>query len=277
MLSLTNPKVEVRGRVCLVTGGARGMGKLWAETFAADGARLVLWDMDGEALEQTAAEFRARGWPVYTQTVDVAKRSRVYAAAAQVAEEFGTVDILVNNAGIVAGGKFLETKDERLEATINVDLMALMWTTKAFLPGMIEKGAGHIINISSAAGFIGVPYMPAYCAAKWGVLGLTEALRLEMKTLGHKGIGFTVFCPSFVDTGMFRGAKPPLLTPMLSPEGAVKKGYDGFRRGQYVIKEPFMVKLTPALSALLPTQLMDTVSDLFNATTSMAAWKGHSG
>ena len=277
MLSLTNPKVEVRGRVCLVTGGARGMGKLWAEHFAADGARLVLWDMDAEGLEQTAAEFRARGWPVYTQTVDVAKRSRVYAAAAQVAEEFGTVDILVNNAGIVAAGKFLETKDERLEATINVDLIALMWTSKAFLPGMIEKGAGHIINISSAAGFIGVPYMPAYCAAKWGVLGMTEALRLEMKTLGHKGIGFTVFCPSFVATGMFRGAKPPLLTPMLEPEEAVKKGYEGFRRGQYVIKEPFMVKLTPALQAILPYQVFDTVSDLFNATTSMAAWKGHQG
>src|SRR5512147_3220822 len=136
MLSLTNSKVEVRGRVALITGGARGMGKLWAEHFAADGARVVLWDMDGEALEQTAAEFRAKGWPVFTQVVDVAKRSRVYAAAAQVAEEFGTVDILVNNAGIVAAGKFLETKDERLEATINVDLIALMWTSKAFLPGM---------------------------------------------------------------------------------------------------------------------------------------------
>ena len=275
MLFRTNPAVEVRGRVCLVTGGARGMGKLWAEAFAADGGRVALWDMDTEALKQTAAEFRARGWPVFTQSVDVAKRSRVYAAAAQLAEEFGTVDILVNNAGIVAGGKFLEMKDERLEATINVDLIAIMWTCKAFLPGMIERGAGHIINISSAAGFIGVPFMPAYCAAKWGVLGLTESLRLEMKVLGHKGIGFTVFCPSFVDTGMFRGAKPPLLTPMLTPELAVRRAYDGFRGGDYVIKEPFMVKLTPALAALLPTPLLDSVSDLLNATTSMSAWKGH--
>jgi all-trans-retinol dehydrogenase (NAD+) len=277
MLSLTNRRVEVRGRVCLVTGGARGMGKLWAESLAADGGRLALWDVDGDALKQTAAEFRARGWPVFTQNVDVVKRSRVYAAAAQVAEEFGTVDILVNNAGIVAGGKFLETKDERLEATVNVDLIALMWTCKAFLPGMIERGAGHIINVSSAAGFIGVPFMPAYCAAKWGVLGFTEALRLEMKVLGHTGIGFTVFCPSYVDTGMFRGAKAPLLTPMLAPEQAVKRGYEAFRRGTYLVKEPFMVKLTPALQALLPTPVLDSVSALFQATTSMAAWRGHGG
>jgi len=269
--------IDVRGKLCLVTGGARGMGKLWAEAFGADGARLALWDLDDEALQQTAAEFRAKGWSVFTQTVDVAKRSRVYSAAAALTDEHGPVDILVNNAGIVAGGKFLEMKDERLEATIDVDLKALMWTCKAFLPGMIERGAGHVINISSAAGFIGVPFMPAYSAAKWGVLGLTESLRLEMKVLGHHGIGFTVFCPSYVDTGMFRGVKAPLFTPMLTPEQAVRRGYDGFRRGVYLVKEPFLVKLTPALQALLPTPLFDGISDLLNVTTSMSSWKGHGG
>jgi all-trans-retinol dehydrogenase (NAD+) len=269
--------VDVRGKLVLITGGARGMGKLWAEAFASDGARLALWDLDGEALQQTAAEFRAKGWSVSTQSVDVAKRSRVYSAAAALAEEQGPVDILLNNAGIVAAGKFLEMKDERLEATIDVDLKALMWTCKAFLPGMIERGQGHVINVSSAAGFLGVPYMPAYSAAKWGVLGLTESLRLEMKLLGHHGIGFTVFCPSYVDTGMFRGAKAPLLAPLLTPEQAVRRGYDGFRRGLYIIKEPLLIKVVPAIQALLPTPVFDRVAELLNVNTSMAGWKGHDG
>jgi NAD(P)-dependent dehydrogenase (short-subunit alcohol dehydrogenase family) len=251
------------------------MGKLWAEAFAADGARVALWDLDDAALAQTAAEFRAKGWPVHTQNVDVSRRSRVYAAATQLAADYGPVDVLVNNAGIVAGGKFLETKDERLEATIDVDLKALMWTCKAFLPGMIERGEGHVVNVSSASGFIGVPFLSAYAAAKWGVLGLTDSLRLEMQLLGHKGIGFTVFCPSYVDTGMFQGVKAPLFTPLLTPAVAVQRGYAAFRRGVYVVKEPFLVKLTPALQALLPTPVFDTISSLLHVNTSMEAWKGH--
>lgn len=251
------------------------MGKLWAEHFAGDGARLVLWDLDEGALDETEASFTARGWDVFTQVVDVTKRSNVYYAAEQVAEQFGVVDILVNNAGVVAAGNFLDMADKKLEATIDVDLKALIWTTKAFLPNMLKQGSGHILNVSSASGFIGVPFMPAYAAAKWGVLGLTDSLRLEMELSGHKSIRFTVFCPSYVDTGMFSGVKAPKLVPLLSPDEAVSRGYGAFRKGEYVIKEPLVVKFTPALRALLPTPIFDRVSSLMGVTTSMARWKGH--
>lgn len=267
--------VDVAGKTVLITGGAQGMGRLWAEHFAGDGARLVLWDLDEEGLEETGASFRARGWEVFTQVVDVTKRSNVYFAAGEVAEQFGTVDILVNNAGVVSAGQFLDMADKKLEATIDVDLKALLWTMKAFLPNMVKQGGGHILNVSSASGFIGVPFMPAYAAAKWGVLGLTDSLRLEMELLGHRGVRFTVFCPSYVDTGMFAGVKAPRLVPLLSPDEAVARGYRGFRKGEYVIKEPFVVKFTPALRALLPTQVFDQVSALMGVTTSMARWKGH--
>lgn len=268
-------KIPVRGRICLITGGARGMGRLWAERFGADGARLALWDLDGAQLDTTAEELRREGYEVFTQVVDITDRARVYAAAEELREQYGLVELLVNNAGVVFGAPFLETPDEQLDLTIEVNLKAMMWVTKAFLPHMIEKGVGHVINVSSASGFIGVPYMPAYSSSKWGVIGLTESWRLEMAALGHKGIGFTLFCPSYVNTGMFDGVKAPFLVPILKPEEAIRRGYVGFRRGAYLIKEPLMVKFTPGLRELLPTPIFDLISETLGVTGSMKSWKGH--
>jgi short-subunit dehydrogenase len=244
------------------------MGLLWAEHLVKDGAKVVLWDLDGAELERAAGHIRGLGGEVLTQVVDVTDRQAVYAAAKDAASKTGSIEILINNAGIVAAGKFLEMPDEKLDATIDVDVKALLWTMKAFLPAMLERGAGHIINISSASGFIGVPYMPAYAASKWAVIGMTESLRLEMELEGHTGIKFTLFCPSYVDTGMFAGVKPPLLAPILTPEIAVKRAYKGFRKGEYLILEPFIVKFTPALKALLPRSIFDRVSDVLGVTQS---------
>lgn len=261
---------DVKGKTALVTGGAGGMGFNWAECFARDGANLVIWDIHEDRLTEAAGKLRAYGVDVITQMVDVSDREAVYRAALKVQAETGGVDVLVNNAGIVFSKPFLQTPDEQLSATIEVDLKALFWTTKAFLPRMLEKGAGHIINVSSASGFVGVPLMPAYVASKWGVIGLTESLRYE---LADEPIGFTLFCPSFVDTGMFEGARPPLLTRMLKPEKVVERAYQGFRSGEYFIMEPFMVKLTPALKGILPTRIFDFVARTLGVTKTMDSWK----
>jgi hypothetical protein len=175
----------------------------------------------------------------------------------------------------VFANDFLETPDEQLEKTLDVDLKALFWTCKAFLPRMVERNSGHIVNVSSAAGFIGVPRMPAYVAAKWGVIGLTESLRLEIKQKKLDGIHFTLFCPSYVDTGMFAGAKPPLLTKMLKPDEVVDIAYKGFKEDEYMIREPWLIKVTPVLKGLLPYKLFDVVSDLLGASSSMEGWSGH--
>ncbi len=263
---------DVQGKTALITGGAMGMGLLWARRFAADGVNLVLWDIKAEEMARAAEELRGQV-DVMTQVVDVSEREQIYKAAVKVQAETGGVDILVNNAGIVFAKPFLETPDEHISATIDVDLKALFWTMKAFLPRMLELNSGHIINISSASGFIGVPRMPAYVASKWGVIGLTESVRLEVRAMHKDGVGFTLFCPSFVDTGMFEGAKAPLLTPILTPDEAVRIAYEGFRDGKYMITAPWMVGLTPALKGLLPSRLFDTISDLFGATSSMDEWK----
>ncbi|MFH2006440.1 MAG: SDR family oxidoreductase [bacterium] len=264
---------DVQGKTVLITGGASGMGLLWAERFADDGANLVLWDINAAALEDAGEQLRSRGVDVMTQVVDVSNREAIYKAAVKVQAETGGVDVLVNNAGIVFSKPFLETPDEQLSATIDVDLKALFWTMKAFLPRMLEQNSGHIINVSSASGFIGVPRMPAYVASKWAVIGLTDSIRLEVRAMKKDGVGFTLFCPSYVDTGMFEGAKAPLLTPMLKPHTAVNIAYKGFHDGKYLITAPWMVGLTPALKGLLPSKIFDLVSDVFGVTKSMEDWK----
>lgn len=265
---------DVRGKTALVTGGALGMGLLWCERFAADGASLVIWDINEKNLDRAVKDFERRGVKVFGQIVDVSDAKTVHDAAQVANEETGGVDILVNNAGIVHSNPFLETADAHLAATIDVDLKGVMWCMKAFLPHMIEQNSGHIINIASLAGYVGVPRMPAYSAAKWGVIGLTESIRLETnRVLRKKGIKFTVVCPGFVDTGMFAGAKPPRLTKMLKPKEVVDISYEAFKEDKYVVREPWLTKVTPLLKSALPYKAVDIITDLFGASDPMSDWR----
>jgi NAD(P)-dependent dehydrogenase (short-subunit alcohol dehydrogenase family) len=265
---------DVRGKVALVTGGAYGMGLLWCERFAADGAKIVIWDISEANLERAMKDLERRGVKVWGHIADVSKPDVVREKAAVVQRETGGVDVLVNNAGIVHSGPFLETSDAQLAATIDVDLKGIMWCTKAFLPRMLERNKGHIINIASLAGYVGVPRMPAYSAAKWGAIGLTESIRLEVtKVLRKKGVKFTVVCPSFVDTGMFAGAKPPRLTRLLRPKDVVDVSYEAFKQDKYVVNMPWLTQVTPLLKGLLPYQAVDIVTDLFGASDPMREWR----
>jgi short-subunit dehydrogenase len=249
------------------------MGLLWARHFLEDGAEVALWDRDARALDAAMAELGG-AYPgrVKSAVIDITDK----AAVAKVAGETcpAGIDVLVNNAGIVAGGKFTELPDERHEATIDVNLIAPMWTIKAFLPGMMERNRGHIVNVSSAAGFLGTPYMAPYNASKWGLIGLTESLKLEMRELGKTGVRFTLICPSYVDTGMFAGVKPPLLVPLLKPEPFVRKSYAAFKRDRYLVLEPFMVKFVPWLQGVLPNSWFAALSRALRVTSSMSGWKG---
>ena len=115
---------------------------------------------------------------------DVSDRHAVYAAAEATQRTFGRVDIVINNAGIVSGQKLLEANDARMEATIKVNTIALLWVTKAFLPGMLKRDHGHVVTIASSAGRLGVAGLVDYCASKFGAVGFDEALRMELGKLG---------------------------------------------------------------------------------------------
>lgn len=232
-----------------------------------------MWDKDETTLLAAAEGLNAK-FPgrVRTAAVDITDRASVYRAANETCPE--GADVLVNNAGYVAGGPFTEVADEKHAATIDVNLTAVIWTCRAFLPGMMKKGRGHIVNMASAAGFLGTPYMAPYNASKWGLIGLTESLKLEMDELGHKNIRFTLICPSYVDTGMFHGVKAPLLVPLLMPEPLIRKAYAAFKSNRYMLLEPFLVKLVPWLQGVLPHTWFAAISRLLGVTRSMKDWKG---
>ncbi|GAB2700740.1 hypothetical protein GCM10027071_13120 [Microbacterium marinum] len=213
-----NARDPIRDSRVLITGAARGMGELYARRAVAVGARAVaLWDItDAAAL---AAELSGSGVDVRAYRVDIADREDIARAATEVRIDLGGVDVLINNAGIVRGAPFWEHDPERdIEATMRVNTLAAMWLTREFLPEMIADATrpARILNIASAAGTLANPRMSVYAASKWALIGWSESVRLELEAHGHRHIAVTTFCPSYVSTGMFAGARGPLLTPILT-------------------------------------------------------------
>ena len=269
----------VPGALVLITGAARGMGELYARRAVAGGARaLALWDIDGVALDALVGELSASDVEVRGYVVDISQRSAIADAAARVRDELGTPDILVNNAGIVHGGPFWDHDDERdTERTMRVNTLAPMWITSAFLTEMMTDAGRErrILNIASAAGTLANPNMSVYAASKWALIGWSESLRLELASAGHRHLAVTTFCPSYISTGMFAGARGPLLTPIMTPRAATAAAWNGMRRGTPMVLRPWTVKLAMALRGVLPTRAWDLVADrVFRVYSSMDEFTG---
>lgn len=236
--------------------------------------RLIIWDINEEALYQTADELSEGGYEVLTYVVDVSDPAAIEKTAQQVLSEVGTVDILFNNAGIVVGKKFEEHSHSEIEKTIQINVLALMHLTRELLPAMIEQGSGHIINIASAAGMVANPKMSVYAGSKWAVIGWSDSLRLEMEAL-KKDVHVTTVMPSYIKTGMFEGAKAPLLTPFLEPDEISKRIIKAVKNNETELKAPYIVNFIPLLKGVLPKTLFDGVADVLGVYNSMEDFKGH--
>ena len=263
-----------RDQRVLITGGSRGIGRLLAEKLAAQGAHLILWARNGSALEAVAKDLSGRGQTCATYVCDVTDRAQVYATAERVLREHGTIDLLINNAGVVSGANLLDLSDESIEASFATNALALFWTTRAFLPGMIERGRGHIVTIASAAGVVGSARQTDYAASKHAAVGFDESLRQELRHLGHRGIKTTVACPYYVATGMFDGARPatPLL-PIQDPDRTAERILRAIRRGKRRLFLPRFV-ITTYLVHLAPLPVFDFVLRLLGVTRSMDNFRG---
>jgi len=266
---------QIAGSTALVTGGASGIGRLVALKTARLGANPVIWDIDSENLARAVEELKsATGRDAHGYLCDVSDRESVYATAARVEEEVGPVDILVNSAGVVSGKPFLELSDASIERTLGVNTLALFWTAKAFLPGMIRAGRGHVVTIASAAGLIGVARLADYSTSKWAAVGFDESLRMELKETAP-GVKTTVVCPYYVDTGMFRGVRTrfSFLLPILREERVAERIVRAIRRNRARVVMPWLVRTVPPLR-LLPVRLFDAVADLLGVNRSMDAFVG---
>ena len=268
---------QLDGKRVLITGGAQGIGLAMAMKFAGRGADIVIADLNEGKLPEAKAKIEALGVTVWGFPVDVTNPTSIASLKAQIAAEAGPIDVLVNNAGIVFGGPFIETPLDRHLKTYEVNTLGVVAMTHAFLPDLIERPEAHLVNISSASGFIGLPYGSTYASSKWAVIGFSESIRAELKVLGHEHVHVTIVCPSYIGTGMFEGAAAPKATSILEPDFIAEKVVQAVERNRIHVLEPWMVKITPLLRELLPTALYDRISHLFGADTSMAQWTGHDG
>ena len=269
---------SVEGKVVLITGAAMGMGRLYAVYAVAErAAAVVLWDLDEAALEATRAELAARGARVLAHAVDVSSPQAVAEGARRVQEEAGTPHIVINNAGVVRGKPFHEHDPVTdTEFVIRVNVLGPMHVTRAFLPAMIESGAeARILNIASASGQLSVPRMTVYTSSKWAVIGWSDSLRLELARAGHGHVRVTTLIPSYISTGMFAGARAPLLTPILEPDYVVTRAWAAMKAGRPRLMLPWTVALSRALSGLLPLRAWDWLAGrVFKVYSSMDGFTG---
>ena len=184
-------------RVAIVTGGAAGIGAAIARTFCSEGARVAVADRDADSATRTAAEIGANA---VAMAVDVTKEDELRRVVEDTLARFGRIDILVNNAGIMRKAYVKDMTEALWDAVVDVNLKATFLASKAVLPAMIDGGrGGRIINIASIAGKVGEPTASAYSAAKWGVLGFTRSLALEV---AQHDILVNAICPGPIPTAL---------------------------------------------------------------------------
>jgi NAD(P)-dependent dehydrogenase (short-subunit alcohol dehydrogenase family) len=258
---------KLHGRVAVVTGAASGIGRATALELAKEGCELAIADLNEVGLEETAAAARALGRKVSVHKVDVSDRERMRRFADEVQQEHGAVHVLVNNAGVTVTASFEEHSLDDWEWIVGINFWGVVYGCKFFLPYLKQADEAHIVNLSSMFGLIGVPTQTSYCATKFAVRGLSEALWVELKDLN---IGVTSVHPGGVRTNIAKSARSEaaeLKTRAIdvierfsvSPGrcaklivGAIKKN----KMRQLVTRESHLVDVAKRFSPVLPQRLL---------------------
>jgi len=185
------------GKTALVTGASRGIGFAIARKLGLMGAKVAICARDVKKLEDAAARLRNDGVEVLAATADVASAAEIASLVTQTEESLGSIEILVNNAGVGYFGPVQEADEKNWDSVLDTNLKSVFLLSKAVAPGMIERRAGHIINIGSLAGKNAFKNGSIYCASKWGLMGLTECMAEDLREFG---IRVSVICPGSVAT-----------------------------------------------------------------------------
>jgi NAD(P)-dependent dehydrogenase (short-subunit alcohol dehydrogenase family) len=240
---------DLSGRRCLITGAASGIGRATALAVAGKGAHLFLTDINGEGLEATAAEIRQAGGTVdHLRAADVSDHAAVAALAAEIHASHGSMDVVMNIAGVSTWGSIERLRHSDWQRMIDVNLMGPIHVLECFVPPMIEAGrGGHVVNVSSAAGLIGLPWHAAYSASKFGLRGISEVLRFDLR---RHGIGVSLVCPGGVRTPLVQTVEivgvdrnSPRMQKLtasferraVSPEHVAAKIIEGIEKNRYMV------------------------------------------
>jgi len=242
------PVESFSGRRCFVTGAASGIGRATALAAARRGADLYLTDVDAEKLEQAAAEIGRAGKVSHVKAIDVRDHDAVVALAAEIHASHGSMDVVMNVAGVSTWGSIDRLEHGDWQQMIDVNLLGPISVLEAFVPPIIAAGrGGHVVNVSSAAGLFGLPWHAAYSASKFGLRGVSEVLRFDLR---RHGIGVSLVCPGGVRTPLVESVKivgvddeSPRIRKLkarfekraVSPEHVAEKIIEGVEKDRYLV------------------------------------------
>ncbi len=244
---------SLSGRVVAITGGARGIGRATAAALAAQGARVAIGDLDAELTRKVAADL---GPGVLGVELDVTDRDSFSSFLDRVIAEFGSLDVLVNNAGIVPAGDFADEADAVTARVIDVNLGGTLLGCKLALARMLPRGEGQIVNISSGLGRTPAAGTVSYCASKYAVAGLTDALRAE---LGGSGVELHLILPSLTATDMAAGAKRLRGMRLVKPERVAAAIVEALQTGRREVYLPRRLGWLIGLQAITPPRLVSAL------------------
>lgn len=248
--------MKLRNANVLITGGASGIGKLMGRMALEKGARcFIIWDININGIEATIQELSKYG-KVEGYVVDVSKYEIVEEVYKKTIKECGDIDILINCAGVITSNKTFDqqTVDE-MTRTMNINTLAPMFVTRVMLPDMLKRNHGHICNITSAGGMLSNPKMSVYAASKWGAIGWSDSVRIELENMKSK-VHVTTIAPYFINTGMFNGVKSPII-PVLKPEYVSKKVIRAIEKNKRFKGIPFGFHFIRFWQFVLPTKVFD--------------------
>lgn len=258
----------------LITGGASGIGKIMGRMALEKGARtFIIWDINITAIENVRKELAPYG-RVKGYVVDVSDNEIVTLAYKKTVADCGDIDIVINCAGIITSNKTFDqmTSDEILR-TMNINTIAPMFVARAVLPDMLKRNRGHICTIASAGGMLSNPKMSVYAASKWGVIGWSDSVRIELQD-SRSDVHITTVAPYYINTGMFDGVKSRII-PILKPEYVARHVIKGIERNKTFCGIPFGFHFIRFWQAILPTRVFDWLfGELFGIYHTMDDFTG---
>jgi NADP-dependent 3-hydroxy acid dehydrogenase YdfG len=255
---------SLQGKVVAITGGARGIGKATAKALAREGAVIAIGDLDAELARATASEL---GEGSVGLELDVTRRDSFENFLDQVSERLGPLDVIINNAGIMPIGPFAEEDDATAKRMIDINLHGVITGTKLAIPPMVQRRTGHIVNIASQAGKAGVPGGATYCATKHAVVGLSEAVRAELR---GTGVEVSVVMPAVVNTELGSGLPDTPGVKKLEPEDVANEIVNALKFPKFDVWVPRSSAAISTVMQLLPRRGREAVGRLLNVDKVLA-------
>lgn len=260
---------ELSGEIVWISGTGHGIGKKLARLYVEQGCKVVCVDINEKNNNQTVKELNSfRPKSAFGYKCDVTNREEVLELANKVKREVGTVTILVNNAGIMPTHPLDQQTPTEIRMAIDLNIVSHFWTLQAFLPGMISAGKGQVIALSSMAGHIGFTHLVPYCATKFAVRGLMEAMEAEIRDLHPDAkINFTTICPYMVDTGLCKVPfiRFPKLFSLLKPEEVAEAILYAHRTGKREVTIPGHFMPVINIGRLFPYESLWLIKKFVNA------------